>query len=62
MMVRFDSDTLDSLSSLVGVISMAAYGELYVSLAVVSDGDGPIGNIQYNADVDAHVFTPEEVF
>jgi hypothetical protein len=60
-MVNFDTNTLSSLSSLVEVISMAAYGELYVSLAVVSDADGPIGNITYNLAVDDHVFTPSEV-
>jgi hypothetical protein len=60
-MIRLTPDILDSLSSLVGTIAHAASGELYVSLAVVSDGDGPIGNIQYNADVDDHVFTPAEV-
>jgi hypothetical protein len=43
------------------LIRRAAAGELYVSLAVVSDADGPIGNITYNCDVDDHVFTPAEV-
>jgi hypothetical protein len=61
MMVRFDAETLTSIATLVKWIRDATAGELYVSLAVVSDGDGPIGNITYNLEVDGHVFTPSEV-